>query len=161
LKGRHLDDIDDIRSTTTAALKAIPQTISKIVLKGGLGAGIGAYLPKGSTWKATTVVFSSEICSTFIAMSSRTLLYDVVYLIQKAYREYEITWYLLVKAAFTRATVLSDKYLPATARQLDLNGAFETKHKWPGDSCCGRAVALSTTGWDTYMWLGHCRNTQT
>ena len=25
LKGRHLDDIDDIRSNTTAALKAIPQ----------------------------------------------------------------------------------------------------------------------------------------
>jgi len=25
LKGRHVDDIDDIRSNTTAALKAIPQ----------------------------------------------------------------------------------------------------------------------------------------
>jgi hypothetical protein len=25
LRGRHLDDIDDIRSNTTAALKAIPQ----------------------------------------------------------------------------------------------------------------------------------------
>jgi len=25
LKGRHFDDIDDIRSNTTAALKAIPQ----------------------------------------------------------------------------------------------------------------------------------------
>ena len=43
LKGRHFDDI---RSNTTAALKAIPQNVhktsSKIVLKGGLGAGIGA-----------------------------------------------------------------------------------------------------------------------
>ena len=42
LKGRHFDEIDDIRSNTTAALKAIPQTISKIVLKDGLAAGIGA-----------------------------------------------------------------------------------------------------------------------
>jgi len=42
LKGRHFDDIDDIRSNTTAALKGVPQTSSKIVLKGGLGAGIGA-----------------------------------------------------------------------------------------------------------------------
>jgi hypothetical protein len=25
LKGRHFDDVDDIRSNTTAALKAIPQ----------------------------------------------------------------------------------------------------------------------------------------
>ena len=42
LKGRHFDEIDDIRINTTAALKAIPQTISKIVLKDGLAAGIGA-----------------------------------------------------------------------------------------------------------------------
>jgi len=38
LKGRHFDDIDDIRSNTTAGLKVIPQYF----LKGGLGAGIGA-----------------------------------------------------------------------------------------------------------------------
>jgi len=50
------------------------KTTSKIVLKGGLGAGIGAYLPKGNTVKATTVVFSNKVCSTFTAMSSRTLL---------------------------------------------------------------------------------------
>ena len=42
LKGRHFDDIDDIRSNTTAALKAIPQNHFQIVLKGGLGTGIGA-----------------------------------------------------------------------------------------------------------------------
>jgi hypothetical protein len=29
---------------------------------------------QGSTLKATTVIFSSEVCSTFTAMSSRTLL---------------------------------------------------------------------------------------
>jgi hypothetical protein len=42
LKGRHFDDIDDIRSNTTAALKAISQNQFQIVLKGELGAGIGA-----------------------------------------------------------------------------------------------------------------------
>jgi hypothetical protein len=48
------------------------KTSSKIVLKGGLHDGIDAYFPKGSTLEATTVIFSSEICSTFTAMSSRT-----------------------------------------------------------------------------------------
>jgi len=52
------------------------KTSSKIVLKGGLGAGIGAWLPKGSTLKATTVIFSSEVCSTFTVMSSQILLSD-------------------------------------------------------------------------------------
>jgi hypothetical protein len=33
---------DDIRSNTKAALKAIPQNQFKIVLKVGLGTGIGA-----------------------------------------------------------------------------------------------------------------------
>jgi hypothetical protein len=42
LKERHFDDIDDIGSNTTAALKAIQQNQFQIVLKGGLGAGIGA-----------------------------------------------------------------------------------------------------------------------
>ena len=39
------------------------KTSSKMVLKGELGAGIGAYLPKVSTLKATTEVFSNEVCS--------------------------------------------------------------------------------------------------
>jgi hypothetical protein len=69
LKGRHFDDIDDIRSNTTAALKVIPQNQFQNVLKGGLGVGIDEYLPKGNT-----VIFSSEVCSTFTATSSRTLL---------------------------------------------------------------------------------------
>ena len=50
------------------------KTSSKIVSKGGLGAGIDAQLPKGNTLKVTTVVFSNEVCSNFTAMSSRTLL---------------------------------------------------------------------------------------
>jgi hypothetical protein len=42
LKGMHFDDIDYVRSNTTAALKAFHKSSSKIVLKGGLRAGIGA-----------------------------------------------------------------------------------------------------------------------
>jgi hypothetical protein len=42
LKGKHFDDIDDIRSNTTAVLKVIPQDQFQIVFMGGLGAGIGA-----------------------------------------------------------------------------------------------------------------------
>jgi len=41
LKGRHFDDIHDIRSNRVAALKQFHKTSSKIILKGGLGAGIG------------------------------------------------------------------------------------------------------------------------
>jgi hypothetical protein len=36
------DGTDDVRSNTTADLKAIPQNQFQIVLKGGLDAGIGA-----------------------------------------------------------------------------------------------------------------------
>jgi hypothetical protein len=42
LKGRHFDDNENIRSNTTATLKAISQNQFQIILKGGLGAGIGA-----------------------------------------------------------------------------------------------------------------------
>ena len=34
LKGRHFDDIDDIRSNTTAALKTIPQNQFQICFEG-------------------------------------------------------------------------------------------------------------------------------
>jgi hypothetical protein len=40
LEGRYFDDSDDIRSNTTAALKAIPQNQFPNNLEGGLGAGI-------------------------------------------------------------------------------------------------------------------------
>jgi len=82
LKGRHFDDIDDIKNNTTAALKAIPQNQFQNWFEGWTRrwhrciASQGEY--KGSTLKATTVVFSSEVCSTFTAMSSRTLLSDHV-----------------------------------------------------------------------------------
>jgi len=64
LKGKHFDDTDDIRSNTTVVLKNIPQNQFQNFLKSGLGAAICAWLPKGSTLKATTVVFSNEVCST-------------------------------------------------------------------------------------------------
>jgi len=37
LKGRYFDDIDDIRSNTTAALKAIPQNQFQICFEGWTG----------------------------------------------------------------------------------------------------------------------------
>jgi hypothetical protein len=42
LKGRHFDDINDIRSNTTAG-RPFHKSSSKIVLKGALGAGIGSF----------------------------------------------------------------------------------------------------------------------
>ena len=42
LKGRHFDDIDDIRNKQWQLWRPFHKTISKIVFKGGLGAGIGA-----------------------------------------------------------------------------------------------------------------------
>jgi hypothetical protein len=49
------------------------KTSSKTVLKGQLSAGIGAELLKGSILKAITVLFSNELCNTFV-MSAQTLL---------------------------------------------------------------------------------------
>jgi len=42
LKGRHFDDIDDIRSNTTSSLKVNPQNQFQNCFEGWLGAGIGA-----------------------------------------------------------------------------------------------------------------------
>jgi len=42
LKGRHFDDIDHIMNNTRQFWRPFHKTNSKIVLKGGLGAGIGA-----------------------------------------------------------------------------------------------------------------------
>jgi hypothetical protein len=53
LEGKHFDDTDDIRSNTMAALKVIPQNQFQILLKGELGAGIGA-----QPLKVGTVIFS-------------------------------------------------------------------------------------------------------
>jgi hypothetical protein len=69
LKVRHFDEIDDIRSNTMAALKAIPQNEFQNCFEG--------------TLKATTVIFSSEVCSTVTAISSRTLFSDRVFLYEQ------------------------------------------------------------------------------
>jgi histone-lysine N-methyltransferase SETMAR len=42
LKGRHFDDIDDIRSNRIAARKTVPQNHTKNCFQGGIGAGIDA-----------------------------------------------------------------------------------------------------------------------
>ena len=44
LKGRHFDDVDDIRSNTYNGSSEgnSTKTVPKLFLKGGLGAGIGA-----------------------------------------------------------------------------------------------------------------------
>ncbi|PNF18069.1 hypothetical protein B7P43_G03315 [Cryptotermes secundus] len=68
LKGRNFDDTDDIRSSTTAAVKAIPENQFQNCLEG-----------RTRCWHqcmVTTVIFSNEVCSTFTAMSSRNLLSD-------------------------------------------------------------------------------------
>jgi len=72
LKERHFDDIDDIRSNTMAAPKAIPQNQFQNCFERWTRCWHRC-IAKGSTLKATTVVFSNEVCSTFTAMSSRTL----------------------------------------------------------------------------------------
>jgi hypothetical protein len=64
LKRRNFDDADNIRSNTKAGLKVILKTSSKIVLKCGLGAGVGALFPKESTLKATAVIYNNEVSST-------------------------------------------------------------------------------------------------
>jgi hypothetical protein len=73
LKGRHSDDIDDI-SSTTAALKAIPQNQFQTCFEGWTRrlASVDSF-PWGSTLKVTTVVLSNEVCNTFTTKSSRTL----------------------------------------------------------------------------------------
>jgi hypothetical protein len=76
LKGRHFDDIDDIRSNTMAALKAIPQNQFQNCFEGWTGSWhrcIASF-----TLKVNTVIFANELCSTFTAVGSRTSLLNHV-----------------------------------------------------------------------------------
>jgi histone-lysine N-methyltransferase SETMAR len=68
LKGRHFDDIDDMRSNMTATLKAIPQNQFQNCFEGLTRRCIAS---QGEYFKGTTVIFSKEV-------SSRTLLSDHV-----------------------------------------------------------------------------------
>jgi len=83
LKRRHFNEIDDIKSNTTAALKAIPQNQFENCFEEWTRRWHQCIAPKGSTMKANTMVFSNVICSTFTAMSSRTLLQYVCKYIEK------------------------------------------------------------------------------
>ena len=78
LKGRHFYDIEDIRSNTTAALKAILQNQFQNCSEGWTRRWHRCIASQGSILKATTVVFSNQVCSTFTAISTRTLLTDHV-----------------------------------------------------------------------------------
>jgi len=62
-----------------AALKAIPQNQFQNCFEGWTKHWHQCIASQGGgTLKATTVVFSNEVCSTFTATSSRTLLSDHV-----------------------------------------------------------------------------------
>jgi len=74
LKGRQFDDIDDISSNKTAALKAIPQNQFQNCFEGWTRRWRRCVASQGEYFEGeTTVVFSNEVCSTFTGMSSRTL----------------------------------------------------------------------------------------
>jgi hypothetical protein len=68
LKRRHFDDIGNIRSNTTAALKAIPQNQFENCFEGWTRHWHRCIASQGEYFEG------NEVCSTFIAMSSRTLL---------------------------------------------------------------------------------------
>jgi histone-lysine N-methyltransferase SETMAR len=75
LKGRHFKEIGDLRSNTTAALKAIPQYKFQNCFEGLSRRWHCCISSQGGTLKATTVVFSKEVYSNFTAMCSRNLLF--------------------------------------------------------------------------------------
>jgi len=58
----------------TGALKAIPQNQFRNCFEGWTRRWHRCIASQGGTMKATTVVFNNEVCSTFTARSSRTLL---------------------------------------------------------------------------------------
>jgi len=62
-----------------AALKAIPQNQFQNCFEGWTRHWHRCIASKGSTLKATTVVFSNEVCSIFSMISSRTLLPEHVF----------------------------------------------------------------------------------
>jgi len=74
LKGRHFDDADDIRSNTTAALKAIPQNQFQNCFEGWTRHWHRCIASQGEYFEGDHGGFSNEVCRTFTAMSSRTLL---------------------------------------------------------------------------------------
>jgi hypothetical protein len=72
----HFDGIDDIRSNTTAVLKAIPHNHFPNCFDVWTRRWHWCIASQVSILKETTVVFSMEICSTFSAMRSQILLSD-------------------------------------------------------------------------------------
>jgi len=74
LKGRHFDNIDDIRSNTMAALTAIPQNQFQNCFEGWTRRWHWCIASQGEYFEGDYGGISNEVCSTFTAMSSRTLL---------------------------------------------------------------------------------------
>ena len=82
LKGRHFDDIDDIRNSTMAALKAIPQNQFQNRFERWTRWWHQCIASQGEYFEgATMVVFSNEVCSTFTAVSLQTLLSDHILMV--------------------------------------------------------------------------------
>ena len=79
MKGRHFDDIDDITSNTAAALKAIPQNQFQNCFEGWTRRSYRCIASQGEYFEGDHGAFSNEVCSTFTAISSRTLWQDYIY----------------------------------------------------------------------------------
>jgi hypothetical protein len=67
LKGRHFDDIDNIRCIMTATLEVIPQNEFQNCFEEWTSTGFDEQLSKGSNLMATGVKFKTKICSTHIS----------------------------------------------------------------------------------------------
>jgi len=76
LKGRHFDGIDDIRSNTMAALKAIPQNQFQNCFEEWTRRWHRRIASQGEYFEGDHGGIQQWVCSTFIAMRSRTLLSD-------------------------------------------------------------------------------------
>jgi histone-lysine N-methyltransferase SETMAR len=80
LIGRHLVTLMTSGLIRRQLWRPFHKTSSKIVLKGGLGAGIGAEILKGITLNATTLTFSKEVCRIFTRWV-RELYCQITYLL--------------------------------------------------------------------------------
>ena len=73
LKGRHFDDIGDIRTNTTRALKANLQNQFQNCLEGWTRRWHRCITSQGEYFEGDHGGYSIEVCSTFTVMSSRTV----------------------------------------------------------------------------------------
>jgi hypothetical protein len=74
LKGRHFYDVDDVRGNRTAALKAIVHNQFQKCFEGWTWSWLRCIASRGGYFESDHSELSNDVCSTFTAMSSRTLL---------------------------------------------------------------------------------------